>query len=79
MQAKSQGEMTKMIGRELHLVSAGRELQFLNGHHAGIVDEDVERFVPFRHEGVDGISIDQVEVRDMNAMSLTAPLRPMVM
>ena len=36
-------------------------------------DEDVERFVPFRHEGFDGISIDQVEVRDMNARVVGGP------
>ena len=49
MQAGGQREVAEVVGGELHLPALGRAGQ-RGGHHAGVVDEDVQRPVPARRE-----------------------------
>jgi hypothetical protein len=55
-----------MIGRELHLLTAISQSQLLDRHHAGVVDEDVERSLPRGDEGVDAGEIGQFQSGDRN-------------
>ena len=68
MQAEREREVAEVVGRELHLLAAVRERQLLDRHHAGVVDEDVERPVPAGHEGVDAGEVGQLEVGDRDVV-----------
>ena len=61
MQAGGELEMAEMIGRELKLVTARRECELRDGHHAGVVDQDVERPVPTVDERGDRRRIGELQ------------------
>jgi hypothetical protein len=65
-----------MVGRELHLVTAVGQGQFLDGHHPGVVDEDVERPVPSGDEGGGAGRVGQFQ-RDPALASARAISTPM--
>ena len=60
MQAGGEGEVTEVVGGELEL-PAFRGAEFGGRHHAGVVDEDVERAVPVRDEVGDRLLVGQVQ------------------
>jgi hypothetical protein len=64
MQTVREREMAEMIGGELHFVSAVRQCQILDGHHAGVVDQDVQRPAPFCGEGGDAGQVAEVQRAD---------------
>src|SRR6266545_3326421 len=65
--------MTEVVGRELQFVSRGRKLQLRDGHHSRVVDENVERSLPIRDKGLDGGSIDEFKLRDVNTSIARRP------
>ena len=64
VQPKRKREMPEMICRELHFVAARRQRQLLNGHHAGVVDQDVKRSGPRRDEGADAGQVAEIQCAD---------------
>jgi hypothetical protein len=64
VQADGEREMTEMVGGELHFVPGRGEGELRQGHHAGIVDEDVQRPGPRAHEAGHRGRIGQVQLRD---------------
>lgn len=64
MQADREGEVADVVGGELALEARGRALELLDGHHARVVDEHVQRPVPGGDEGADRVEVGQLERRD---------------
>ena len=64
MQADGEREVAEMIGGELHFVAARRQRQLLDGHHPGVVDQDVQRPVPSADEGGDAAEVAQLQRAD---------------
>jgi hypothetical protein len=56
-----EGEVPQVAGRKLHLPAAGRA-GLRGGHHAGVVDEDVERSPPAADEPMDGLGAGELEL-----------------
>ncbi len=65
-QTAGEREVPEVVGRELQLPAFGGAL-FRRGHHAGVVDEDVQRSVPFVDECGDRGTVGEVEGRDVDA------------
>ena len=46
MQPEREREVAEVVGGELHFLAARRQCQLWIGHHAGVVDQDVQRSAP---------------------------------
>ena len=66
VQAECEREVAEVVGRELHLPALFSPLEVGQSHHAGVIDEQVERPAPVRDEGGDGGLVGEVESLDVN-------------
>ena len=66
METEREHEVAEMVGRELELPAVWRQLERGQRHHAGVVDEDVERSGPGVREGGDRGRIGEVQRSDVN-------------
>ena len=66
VQAECEREVAEVVGRELHLPALRRQLELGQRHHAGVVDQDVQRPAPVRDEGGDGRLVGEVEPADVD-------------
>src|SRR5438477_3081957 len=62
VEAGRQREVAEVVGRELQLPAVGR-VRLGRGHHAGVVDEEVQRAVPALDELGDRLVVGELEVR----------------
>ena len=64
VQPAGQGEVPDVVSRELQLPAAIGHLTRRQCHHAGVVDEQVQRPVPGGDESAHGIKVGEVESAD---------------
>ena len=70
VQADGEREVPEVVGGELHLPALGRVLERGERHHAGVVDEQVQRAAPVRHERGHRGLVDEVEAADAHGAAL---------
>ena len=58
--------MTEMVSGELHFIPGRGAGELRQGHHTGIVDQDVQRPGPRAHEASHRARIGQVKVCDLH-------------
>jgi hypothetical protein len=66
VEAEGEREVPEVVGRELHLPALRGQLELGQRHHAGVVDEQVQRPAPARGEGGDRRAAGQVEPADVD-------------
>jgi hypothetical protein len=66
MQAEREREVAEVVGLELELPALRGQLEVRQCHHAGVVDEDVQRARSARYEGGDRGRVRQVEPDDVD-------------
>ena len=68
VQSAGQSEVAQMVGGELQLPTLCRQLEVRQRHHAGVVDEQMERSTPARGEGGDRRLVREVEPADVECI-----------
>jgi len=66
VQPEREAEVAEVVGRELVFPALGRTVERLC-HHAGVVDQEVQRTLPVRGERGDGPAIRQLDRLDEDA------------
>lgn len=61
VEAEGEGEVAQVVDGELRLPTVRCADEFRRSHHSGVVDQDVQRAVPGRHERGDRRPVGQVE------------------
>ena len=68
VESEREREVAKVVGRELELPAVGCQLELGERHHAGVVDEDVQRPGPGAREGGNRGRIGEVERSDLDGV-----------